>query len=48
MICSRVVLNFILIIKETEGGIMGVRILKNRTELHINTAQNNKKNRKPQ
>ena len=28
---------------------MGVRILQNRTELHINTGQNNKKkNRKPQ
>ena len=27
---------------------MGVRILQNRTELHINTGQNNKKKKKPQ
>ena len=43
MICSRLVLNFILIIQEMEGGIMGVRIPQNRTELQINTAHNNKK-----
>ena len=49
MICSRLVLNFILIIQEMEGGIMGVRIPQNRTELQINTAQKNKKKkRKPQ